>query len=449
MTLADPHVAAREAAAPVPMVQRPPQRRRDRPRSGPDFHHPPVRIVPHHHPARVARQPLRRSRGNVRAVFEHRLPRLLRRPPGPRRRRGPPPGTARLGRRDRARDAAPSPPAAPARPPAAAAGSGPPWPGRWSPRRLRWRGAAGTASRGPRRAPAGAARPPPASAARAAPPCRPRPGRRAAPGPRAGARPPGPRPAGPPGASPARCARRGRPCRPPHRQQARLGLRRRHAGQRADLGVGELAARQRLSQARQRPEGARHPDVLAGRARGESDAPGEPRGARAEAVVPTAAGVELADESRADGAVAASRCADSSAISSPRRSSSAMCGGVGCDGCNVAGKSGGRVSMASLPSSWDDSNPQSWERLRLPRSRERETSHDRSSPGARPRITRRKQTAGSPFFTRTRHTTRLPRNSVKRKIQKTPRPPGSSRAAVECVAPAGAAGSDADATGAR
>ena len=58
------------------MLEGPPQRRRDRPGSGADFHHPPVRIVPHHHPARIARQPLRRSRGNVRAVVQHRLPGL-------------------------------------------------------------------------------------------------------------------------------------------------------------------------------------------------------------------------------------------------------------------------------------------------------------------------------------------------------------------------------------
>jgi len=34
--------------------------------------------MPHHDPARVARQPLRRSRGNARPVLQHRLPGLLR-----------------------------------------------------------------------------------------------------------------------------------------------------------------------------------------------------------------------------------------------------------------------------------------------------------------------------------------------------------------------------------
>src|SRR5947207_2941577 len=47
---------------------------------------------------------------------------------------------------------------------------------------------------------------------------------------------------------------------------------------------------------RQRPERARHPDVLPGRARREPHAPGEPGGAGAEAVVPAAARVELANE---------------------------------------------------------------------------------------------------------------------------------------------------------
>src|SRR3989442_777654 len=40
-------------------------------------------------------------------------------PPAPRHRRGPPPGTARPARRDRARDGGPFPRAGPARPPAA------------------------------------------------------------------------------------------------------------------------------------------------------------------------------------------------------------------------------------------------------------------------------------------------------------------------------------------
>jgi len=81
-----------------------------------------------------------------------------------------------------------------------------------------------------------------------------------------------------------------------HRQQALLGFRGRHAGQLADLGIGQFAAGERLRQPRQRAEGAGHPDVLPGRARRESHAPRQPAGAGAEAVAPAAAGVELADE---------------------------------------------------------------------------------------------------------------------------------------------------------
>ena len=82
----------------------------------------------------------------------------------------------------------------------------------------------------------------------------------------------------------------------PYREQARLGLRGRDARQCADLGVGELSARHRFGQGRQRAEGPRHPDVLPGGAWGESDAPGEPFRARAEPVTPAPTGVELADE---------------------------------------------------------------------------------------------------------------------------------------------------------
>jgi hypothetical protein len=48
--------AAREAAAAVAVVQRAPQRRRNRPRASPDLHHAPVRIMAYHHTARIARQ---------------------------------------------------------------------------------------------------------------------------------------------------------------------------------------------------------------------------------------------------------------------------------------------------------------------------------------------------------------------------------------------------------
>ena len=66
------------SGSPVPMLQRPPQRRRNRPRPGPDLHHPPVLVVPHHHPACVAGQPLGRFRGNVAPFVQHGLAGLLR-----------------------------------------------------------------------------------------------------------------------------------------------------------------------------------------------------------------------------------------------------------------------------------------------------------------------------------------------------------------------------------
>ena len=78
MPPADPDGTAREAAAPVPMVQRPPQRLGNRSRPGSDLHDLPPRVVPRHHPARVARQPLRRSRGNVAPLFQHGLAGLRR-----------------------------------------------------------------------------------------------------------------------------------------------------------------------------------------------------------------------------------------------------------------------------------------------------------------------------------------------------------------------------------
>jgi hypothetical protein len=79
-------------------------------------------------------------------------------------------------------------------------------------------------------------------------------------------------------------------------QQASLGVRRGYAGQGANLGVGELATGQGLSQPGQRRQRAGDPDALAGRAHVEADSPGEPVRARAEASVPASARVELADQ---------------------------------------------------------------------------------------------------------------------------------------------------------
>jgi hypothetical protein len=60
------------------MLQRPPQRGRNRPRPGSDLDHASVLVVSHHHAACVARQPAGRFRGNVAPLFQHRLAGLRR-----------------------------------------------------------------------------------------------------------------------------------------------------------------------------------------------------------------------------------------------------------------------------------------------------------------------------------------------------------------------------------
>src|SRR6266513_6342718 len=69
-------------------------------------------------------------------------------------------------------------------------------------------------------------------------------------------------------------------------QQALFGLRRRDAGERPDLGVRELAAREGAAQAGQGAERPRDAHLLSGGAWVEADAPAQPVGARAEAVAP-------------------------------------------------------------------------------------------------------------------------------------------------------------------
>ena len=77
MALAEREAAAREAATFVAVVEHAPERGRNGPGTGADLFDPAIRSVPHHHPARVARQAPRRFRGNVCAVLEERLPRLI------------------------------------------------------------------------------------------------------------------------------------------------------------------------------------------------------------------------------------------------------------------------------------------------------------------------------------------------------------------------------------
>jgi hypothetical protein len=70
MSLAEAYAAAREAAAPVAMMERAPQGRRDRPGSGSHFHDSPVLVVSHHDSAGIAGEAPRSFRGNARAVFK-------------------------------------------------------------------------------------------------------------------------------------------------------------------------------------------------------------------------------------------------------------------------------------------------------------------------------------------------------------------------------------------
>ena len=80
-------------------------------------------------------------------------------------------------------------------------------------------------------------------------------------------------------------------------EQALFRLRRGDARYRPDLGVRDLTPRVRLGQQREIAERARHADALASGAAVEAEAPREPFGARASALIgPAASGVELADE---------------------------------------------------------------------------------------------------------------------------------------------------------
>ena len=81
-----------------------------------------------------------------------------------------------------------------------------------------------------------------------------------------------------------------------HRQQARFGLRRGYPSQRADLGVGQLAASQGLGEQWECLQRAGDPNAFPGGAWIEADAPAQPGGAGAEAGVPAAPRVELANQ---------------------------------------------------------------------------------------------------------------------------------------------------------
>ena len=79
-------------------------------------------------------------------------------------------------------------------------------------------------------------------------------------------------------------------------EQTLFRLRHGHARQGSDLRVGELAARQRRSQAGQIRQGARHADTLSRGAQVHADAPRQPLGTRFEAIGPASANVEVTNE---------------------------------------------------------------------------------------------------------------------------------------------------------
>jgi len=79
-------------------------------------------------------------------------------------------------------------------------------------------------------------------------------------------------------------------------QQLLFLFRRRHARERPDLGVRELASRKRLGKPRQGLERSRHADPLPRCAHLEADPPAQPGGARVESRIPALADIELADE---------------------------------------------------------------------------------------------------------------------------------------------------------
>jgi hypothetical protein len=102
-----------------------------------------------------------------------------------------------------------------------------------------------------------------------------------------------------------------------------IGLGGGDAGELANLGVGHLAVREGPGDERQAPQGTGDADVLAGGARGEADAPGEPAAQEGKPLAqPAAASNSRISVSRRE--TAASRWAASSAISSPTACTSAQ-----------------------------------------------------------------------------------------------------------------------------
>ena len=294
MTLRDPNAAPGESTSLIPLLQGPPQRRRDGPSPGPHLRHATVSIMAHEYAAGVTGESLRRFRGNVGAFLQHRLPRrrfsqhfrvnvdhdLIALTGGPRveplveRRLGDQCHRVYVLLRN----------------------------GRRLQRALSHAslGIVATAlvehlAPGLQRAPQEGSylrcQPPPhhhhavligEHVERAASVL-------------LGLLGPFRVPIHPPPPPDDSLDVRRRP-RPPHLQEPALRLRRSHPGQRPHLGVGQFTSGQCPGEERQRRQRPCDPDPLASRTQIEAHPPAQPLRARAEPGVPAAAGVELADE---------------------------------------------------------------------------------------------------------------------------------------------------------
>ena len=371
-------------------------------------------VVAHHHPARVARQALRRFRGNARAVLEHRLARADPDPPAPRRRRGPPPGSARPARRDRARGAsavsasrASASACCCAMVGRSATGSADGSSSACDPGPLVQRLAGGVERLQEQRA--HLRRQPPADHHHAVLVLIDveRPARVLALGlPRLGLA------IHPPPAAHDALDVRGR-AGAPHREQPLFGLRRGDAGQGADLGVRQLPAGERLRQPRQRRRGRAPRGPARGRRpRSRPTRQREPLGAGAEAVVPAAAGVELADEveqARGGGVEVRRQLGD--LVAEPVQLRDACWSGSrGRDG---------RVDLhGESPFYWGDSTPGFRSRPGALRTRDAGTSDDFSFGPARPPSTGPVRAAGPASTERSRHSSGYRAGVVKRRMRR-------------------------------
>ena len=243
-------------------------------------------------------------------------------------------------------------------------------------------------------------------AARGPPPCRPRPDTRAAPGSRAGARSPAPRPCRSTRRQPrtmrSTCA--AVPARPTASSRSSV------SGVATRVSARTLAydSSPRASAWASRgsvAEGARHADAAPGPRPGRARRASSASAAQERKPLfqpPRASNSRMRSSRRA---VAASRCADSSAISSPSRSSSATRSGVG----QADGMSGEWISMASLPSAEATLHPgfgATWER---PGRAMRGRAMIFASGPARPPITGPVRAAGPASAGRRRHSAGHPR----------------------------------------